>query len=36
MVRTTQINPNEIQLDDISKDEDMEEQMAWEENNSAP
>jgi hypothetical protein len=36
MVRSTQTNPNEIQLDDISKDEDMEEQIAWEENNLAP
>jgi hypothetical protein len=36
MVKSTQTNPNEIQLDDISKDEDMEEQMAWEENNFAP
>ncbi|CAM6023952.1 unnamed protein product [Sphagnum balticum] len=36
MVRSTQTNPNEIQLDDISKDEDMEERMAWEENNLAP
>jgi hypothetical protein len=36
MVRSTQTNPNEFQLDDIPKDEDMEEQMAWEENNLAP
>jgi hypothetical protein len=36
MVRSTQTDPNQIQLDDILKDENMEGQIAWEEINVAP
>lgn len=36
MVRSTQIDPNEIQLDHIPKDKNMEGQIAWEEGNLAP
>jgi hypothetical protein len=35
MVRSTQIDSNEIQLDDILKDEEMEVRTAWEDNNLA-
>jgi hypothetical protein len=36
MVRSTQTDPNEIQLDHIPKDKNMEGQTTWEEGNLAP
>jgi hypothetical protein len=36
MVKFIQTDPNEIQLDDIPKDENMEGQTAWEEGNLEP
>lgn len=35
MVRSTEIDSNEIRLDDILKDEEMEVQTAWEDSNLA-
>jgi hypothetical protein len=35
MVRSTQIDSNEIRLDDILKDEEMEVKTAWEDSNLA-
>jgi len=36
MVRSTQILPNKIQLEDILKDDGMEVQIVWEETTMAP